>query len=53
MIFDVEKQFGGPILALFNKVARLKVSKHQRQILKFSFEPKTEQKYFCISALAL
>ena len=31
----------------------LKVSKSQKQILKFSFEPKSEQKYFCISALAL
>ena len=31
---------------------RLKVSKSQKQILKFSFEPKNEQKYFCISALA-
>ena len=30
----------------------LKVSKSQKQILKFSFEPKTERKYFCISALA-
>ena len=29
-----------------------KVSKSQKQILKFSFEPKTEQKYFCIFALA-
>ena len=30
----------------------LKVSKSQKQILKFSFEPKNERKYFCISALA-
>ena len=30
----------------------LKVSKSRKQILKFSFEPKNEQKYFCISALA-
>ena len=30
----------------------LKVSKSQKQILKFSFEPKNEPKYFCISALA-
>ena len=29
-----------------------KVSKSRKQILKFSFEPKNEQKYFCISALA-
>ena len=29
----------------------LKVSKSQKQILKFSFEPKNERKYFCISAL--
>ena len=31
----------------------LKVSKSGKHILKFSFEPKTERKYFCISALAL
>ena len=30
----------------------IKVSKSRRQILKFSFEPKNEQNYFCISALA-
>ena len=30
----------------------LKISKSQKQILKFSFEPKIEGKYFCISALA-
>ena len=32
--------------------AQLKVSKSRKQILKFSFEPKNERKYFCISALA-
>ena len=31
---------------------KLKVIKSRKQILKFSFEPKNEQKYFCISALA-
>ena len=31
----------------------LKVSKSRKQILKFSFEPKIERKYFCISVLAL
>ena len=30
----------------------LKVSKSQKQILKFPFEAKNERKYFCISALA-
>ena len=30
----------------------LKVSKSRKQISKFSFEPKNERKYFCISALA-
>ena len=30
----------------------LKVSKSPKQIVKFSFEPKNERKYFCISALA-
>ena len=30
----------------------IKVSKSQKQILKFSFEPENERKYFCISALA-
>jgi hypothetical protein len=29
-------------------LGRLKVSKSQKQVLKFSFEPKTEGKYFCI-----
>ena len=29
----------------------VKVSKSQKQILKFSFEPKTKGKYFCIFAL--
>jgi hypothetical protein len=32
--------------------AMLKVGKSRKQILKFSFEPKNEQKYFCIFALA-
>ena len=31
---------------------KIKVSQSRKQILKFSFEPKTERKYFCISALA-
>ena len=30
----------------------VKVSKFRKQILKFSFAPKNERKYFCISALA-
>ena len=30
----------------------LKVSRSRKQILKFSLEPKNEQKYFCISGLA-
>ena len=30
----------------------LKVSRSQKQILKFSFEPKNERFYFCISGLA-
>ena len=30
----------------------VKVSKSRKQILKFSFEPKNERKYFCIPALA-
>ena len=29
-----------------------KYSKSRKQILKFSLEPKNEQKYFCISDLA-
>ena len=36
----------------FSKINILKVSKSQKQISKFSFEPKTEQKYSCIPALA-
>ena len=35
------------------KNLELKVSKFRKQDLKFSFEPKTEPKYFCISALAV
>ena len=35
------------------QVPVLKVSKSQKQIIKFSFEQKNERKYFCISALAL
>ena len=34
------------------KPRSLKVSLSRKQILNFSFEPKNEQKYFCISALA-
>ena len=34
------------------KGLKLKVSKSRKQILKFSFEPKNERKYFCISAIA-
>ena len=30
----------------------LKVSQSRKQIFHFSFEPKNERKYFCISALA-
>ena len=32
-------------------IGLLKVSKSRKQILKFSFEPKTKQKYFYNSAL--
>ena len=35
-----------------NSLRKLKVSKSQKQILNFSFEPKNELKYFCITALA-
>ena len=37
---------------LFCQVLVLKVSQFRMQILKFSFEPKNEQKYVSISALA-
>ena len=37
-------------IALRLIVKVLKVSKSRKQILKLSFEPKTERKYFCISA---
>ena len=35
------------------KCIKLKVSKFQRQIFMFSFEPKTEHNYFLISALRI
>ena len=37
---------------VFDPKAVLKVSKSLKQILKFSSEPKNEQEYFCISAIA-
>ena len=37
---------------LYHDSKLLKVNKSQKQILKFSYEPKNEQNYFCISALA-
>ena len=36
----------------YSLVSQIKVSKSQKQILKFAFEPKNERKYFCISAQA-
>ena len=39
-------------LCNFSFALDLKVSKSRKQILKFSFAPKNERKYFCISALA-
>jgi hypothetical protein len=39
-------------LSIVWKVGFLKVSKFQKQILLFSFEPKNEQNYFLIFALA-
>ena len=43
-----------PLGNLGFKVAQgpLKVSKSRKHFFKFSFEPKNERKYFCISALA-
>ena len=38
-------------LLLFNWSVNLKVSKFQKQIFLFSFEPKKERNYFLISAL--
>ena len=40
-------------LAERTRLARLKVSKSQKQIFFFSFEPKTEQNYFLISAVRI
>ena len=34
------------------QISSIKISKSRKQILKFSFEPKNEQKYFCMSDLA-
>ena len=39
-------------IALLIKNLVLKVRKSWKQILKFSSEPKNEQEYFCISAIA-
>ena len=41
------------IVLKLRRVSILKVNYSRKQILKFSLEPKIEQKYFCISALAL
>ena len=43
---------GQPNQIIISLEHSLKVSKSHKQILKFSFEQKYEQKYFCISALA-
>ena len=40
------------IIELLNCCRLLQVSISRKQILNFSFEPKNQQKYFCISALA-
>ena len=40
------------VILLKISIISLKVSKSRKQILKFSFEPKNQRKYFCISALA-
>ena len=49
-----ESQFFSAYYSKPSKAAGLllKVSKYRKQILKFSFELKNGQKYFCISALA-
>ena len=39
-------------IKVFKVCKYVKVSYSRKQILKFSFEPKMERKYFCISALA-
>ena len=48
-----EKNNFGQVRQLSNQVLEpQKVSQLRKQILKFPFEPKDEQKYFCTSALA-
>ena len=48
MSFPVEKGF----FKILTFKEGLKVSKFQKQIFLFSFEPKNERSYFLISALA-
>ena len=41
-----------PLVMIFESDVSLKISKSQKQISKFSFEPKNKRILFCISALA-
>ena len=53
MKLDLTKKQEMMMLMLCSDVwVPLKVSKSRKQTLKFSFEPKNKQTYFCISALA-
>jgi hypothetical protein len=47
LIWKTKNNIGNPSAADLRKI-----SKSRKQILKFSFGPKNEQKYLCISALA-
>ena len=50
-IYDKFDRPGGIPLFMFLILRPLKVSKYLKQILKFSFEPKIKQNYFCILAI--
>ena len=51
ILIKIQKKFHPALL--IDPARLLKVSKSQKQILKFSFEPKTNEDIFCISALAI
>ena len=49
---NLTHSFNSHVFSLEKISDLIEISKSQKQILKFSFEPKNKQKYFCISALA-
>ena len=51
MCLEPEKNALESIIKVVKMSIRFDLISPRKQILKFSFEPKNEQKYFCISAL--